>query len=55
MSLVDAQAFALSLANTLMTAIVIFKAGDGSLSVVLATEFDGDEIDVSNTYDPFAS
>ena len=34
MSLKDAQAFAFSLATTLMVAIIIFRAGDGSLSVV---------------------
>ena len=33
MSIKDAQAFAFSLARTLMVAIVIFRAGDGSLSL----------------------
>ena len=36
MSLNDAQAFAFSLATTLMAAIVIFQAGDGTLSVTPA-------------------
>ena len=42
MSFTDAQAFAFSLATTLMVAIVIFRAGDGTLSVVPSNEFDGD-------------
>ena len=42
MSYADATAFAASLAATLMVAIVIFRAGDGTLSVVPATEFDHD-------------
>ena len=53
MSLNDAQAFAFSLAATLMVAIVIFRAGDGSLSVVPATEFDYDA-EVIAEIDPFA-
>lgn len=53
MSSTDAQAFALSLANTLMVVIVIFRAGDGSLSVVPAAEFDGDA-EVVAEIDPFA-
>ncbi len=43
MSFPDAHAFAFSLAATLMVAIVIFRAGDGTLSVVPATEYDGDD------------
>ena len=54
MSLNDAHAFALSLATTLMAAIVIFRAGDGSLSVVPADEFDGDASQVVREVDPFA-
>ena len=42
MSLNDAHAFAFSLAATLMVAIVIFQAGDGSLGVMPASEYDGD-------------
>ncbi|WP_170937227.1 MULTISPECIES: hypothetical protein [Rhodomicrobium] len=53
MSLNDAQAFAFSLATTLMAAIVIFKAGDGTLSVVPSNEFDGDA-DIVAEIDPFA-
>jgi hypothetical protein len=40
MSLADAQAFAFSLASTLMVSIVIFRAGDGSMGVMPAPEFD---------------
>ena len=54
MSLKDAQAFAFSLAASLMVAIVIFRAGDGSLSVMPANEFDGDEAQILAEIDPFA-
>ncbi|MFH3480670.1 hypothetical protein [Xanthobacter variabilis] len=54
MSSIDAQAFALSLAKTLMVVIVIFRAGDGSLSVVPADEFDGDASQIVREIDPFA-
>lgn len=54
MSLNDAQAFAFSLATTLMVAIVIFKAGDDTLSVVPSTEFDGDA-EIVAEINPFAS
>ena len=37
MSFNDAHAFAFSLATTLMVAIVIFRAGDGTLSVIPAS------------------
>ncbi len=53
MSLTDAQAFAYSLATSLMAAIVIFKAGDGTHSVTPANEFDGDA-EVIAEIDPFA-
>lgn len=49
----DAQAFAFSLAATLMVAIIIFRAGDGTLSVVPATEFDHDA-EIVAEIDPFA-
>lgn len=55
MSLKDAQAFAFSLAASLMVAIVVFRAGDGSLSVVPANEFDGDETQIMVEIDPFAA
>jgi hypothetical protein len=55
MSLKDAQAFAFSLAASLMVAIVVFRAGDGSLSVVSANEFDGDETQILVEIDPFAA
>lgn len=54
MSLNDAQAFAFSLATSLMVAIVIFRAGDGSLSVMLAAEYDGDVAEIVREIDPFA-
>ncbi|WP_179867837.1 hypothetical protein [Rhizobium anhuiense] len=54
MSLNDAHAFAFSLATTLMAAIVIFRAGDGSLSVMPATEYDGDAAEIVGEIDPFA-
>lgn len=54
MSLKDAQAFAFSLASTLMVAIIIFRAGDGSLSVIPANEYDGDDVQVLLEIDPFA-
>ncbi|WP_234054029.1 MULTISPECIES: hypothetical protein [unclassified Xanthobacter] len=52
MSLNDAHAFAFSLATTLMVAIVIFQAGDGSLSVTPAHEFDGDAASILCEIDP---
>lgn len=54
MSLNDAHAFAFSLATTLMVAIVIFRAGDGSLAVMPATEYDGDASEILHEVDPFA-
>lgn len=54
MSLADAHAFAFSLAATLMVAIVIFRAGDGTLSVVPANEYDGDDAAIIGEIDPFA-
>jgi hypothetical protein len=50
----DAHAYAFSLAATLMVAIVIFQAGDGSLSVVPANEYDGDATAIVREIDPFA-
>jgi len=54
MSLNDAHAFAFSLATTLMAVIVIFRAGDGTLSVMPASEYDGDATAVVQELDPFA-
>ena len=54
MSLADAHAFACSLAATLMVAIVIFRAGDGTLSVVPTNEYDGDDAAIVGEIDPFA-
>ena len=50
-----AHAFAFSLATTLMATVVIFRAGDGTLSVAPATEYDGDEAAIVREIDPFAS
>ena len=55
MSFPAAHAFAFSLATTLMVAIVIFRAGDGTLSVTPATEYDGDDAAIVTEIDPFAS
>ena len=55
MSLNDAHAFAFSLATTLMAVIVIFRAGDGTLSVPPANEYDGEPSAVVVEIDPFAS
>ncbi|WP_164527749.1 hypothetical protein [Georhizobium profundi] len=38
MSLPDAQAFAFSLAATLLVTIVIFRAGDGTVGVYLNSQ-----------------
>ncbi|WP_413993309.1 hypothetical protein ACMDCR_15205 [Labrys okinawensis] len=54
MSLADANAFAFSLAASLMVAIVIFRAGDGSLSVIPADEYDGDLSEIVHEIDPHA-
>ena len=55
MSFQAAHAFAFSLATTLMAVIVIFRAGDGTLSATPAAEYDGDESDIVDEIDPFAS
>lgn len=54
MSLTIANAYAASLAATLMVAIVIFRAGDGSMSVMPAAEYDGDDDNIVSEIDPFA-
>ena len=55
MSFPAVHAFAFSLATTLMAAIIIYRAGDGTLSVTPATEYDGDETAIVGEIDPFAS
>jgi len=45
----------LSLATILMAAIVIYRAGDGTLSVAPASEYDGNEAAIVGEIDPFAS
>ena len=52
MSLNDACAFAYNLAVTLMVAIIIFRAGDGTLSVTPCNEFDADA-EIVAEIDPF--
>ena len=54
MSFNDAHAFAFSLAATLMAVIVIFRAGDGTLSVTPASEYDGDSSQIVREIDPDA-
>jgi hypothetical protein len=53
-SLNDVQVFAFRLATTLMVAIVIFKAGDGTTSVVPANEYDGNASAIIREVDLFA-
>ena len=55
MSLKQAQAFAFSLATTLMVVIVIFRAADGTHSVSPAAEYDGDESAIVSELDPHAA
>lgn len=54
MSLPDANAYAFSLAYTLMVSIVIFRAGDGTVGVMTAHEYDGEEDAIIEELDPFA-
>jgi hypothetical protein len=54
MSAEIAHAFAFSLATTLMVTVVIFRAGDGTLSVTPAADYDGDETAIVREIDPFA-
>lgn len=54
MSFHDAHAFAFSLATSLMAAIIIFQAGDGTLSVAPASEYDGGTAAIVHEIDPFA-
>ena len=54
MSLKQANAFAFSLATSLMAAIVIFQAGDGTMGVMPAAEYDGELAAIVHEVDPFA-
>ena len=54
MSFQTAHAFAFSLAATLMVMIVVFRAGDGTLSVMPAAEYDGEDDTIIKEIDPFA-
>ena len=53
MSLVEANAFAFSLATSLMVSIVIFRAGDGTLTVVRADEYEGEVSQIVREIDGF--
>lgn len=54
MSLAEANAFAFSLATSLMVNIVIFRAGDGTLAVMPSDEYDGDASEIVREIDPYA-
>jgi len=54
MSFQTAHAFAFSLATTLMVTIIIYRAGDGTMSVMPAAEYDGDADTIVGEIDPFA-
>lgn len=45
---------AFNLARTLMVTIVIFRAGDGTMGVMPAAEYDGDGDTIIRELDPFA-
>ena len=47
-----ANAFAFSLAASLMVSIVIFRAGDGTLTVVRADEYEGEVSQIVREIDP---
>ena len=53
MSLQDARTYAFNLALTLMVSIVIIRAGDGSVSVMPLTEYDGDASVIIAEVDPY--
>ncbi|MGN6538039.1 MAG: hypothetical protein ACTHKQ_20205 [Mesorhizobium sp.] len=55
MSFQTAHAFAFSLATTLMAVIVIYRAGDDTLSVMPANEYDGDDDAIVREIVPFTS
>ncbi|MER9713299.1 hypothetical protein NKJ13_24070 [Mesorhizobium sp. M0174] len=54
MSLAEANALAFSLATSLMVSIVIFRAGDGTLSVAPIDDYDGDISEIAGEIDPYA-
>ena len=53
MSLQDARTYAFNLALTLMVSIVIIRAGDGSVSVMVSADYDGDESAILSEVDPY--
>ena len=53
MSKKDATAYAASLAATLMVAIVVFQAGDGTHGAMPSDEYDGDARFIALEYDPW--
>jgi hypothetical protein len=52
MSLLTAQKFAWSLAQTLMTCVVLIQSGEG-YAVMTDAEYDGDPALILGIYDPF--
>ncbi len=54
MSLTQAHAVAFSRATTLRVSIVIFQAGDGTMGVMPAGEYDGEFAAIVHEIDPFA-
>ncbi|MCU0732581.1 MAG: hypothetical protein MUE84_13490 [Hyphomonas sp.] len=53
MSKKDATAYAASLAATLMVAIVVFQAGDGTHGAMPSDEYDGDDRFITLEIDPW--
>ena len=53
MSYKDATAYAASLAATLMVAIVVFQAGDGTHGAMPSDEYDGDARFITLEIDPW--
>ena len=54
-ALVGQTARELGVRPTLMAAIIIYRAGDGTLSVTPASEYDGADDAIVGEIDPFAS
>lgn len=53
-SLKTAQAYAWSLARSLMVCIIVFRAENGMFGTMPATEWDGDPASIIHEFDPFA-
>lgn len=52
-SLKTAQAYAWSLARSLMVCIIVFRAEDGMFGAMPATEWEGDPDHILAEFDPF--